>query len=483
MFEDSRLILFQGSLSTYAMSRKYLTLLLVFLSAITPQCLGAKTLEGDGYGTDLKKAQKSALATLASNIYVNVESKSSTYQDTTGVNKFSFEATVTTNIPMFGVRYKCTKKRNEHFCTAVLDTNSSNPLYKREIKRLVDDINDNYSIIVAVEQSAKLDILYSLLSTLRQYEKLVVVASLLADRNINIDKPNITTQQVISKITEQQSAVRSLNVAARLLNQQIDEKNIFIKPITLMNSREITPFSSALNEEVKSLLKTVKTKERATFLLTGNYIESNSGIKVSYDLSDKDGNTLKSFVVNLLPDSYVDFRTTPLAPDFDQLLHSGYAVSSDFKAALATNKGIRGLLFKEWEKIELLTKVNQPGYFYIVGYTKKAKLEQSYLVDLNDAPGDRRFITYVNADEVNKWISLGEFVVERPFGIESLQLVASTHDLLGYLPSYKYSFESGYYVISDDIEEGLKQTRGIKKVKKTGSSKSEAVLLFTTESN
>ncbi len=131
----------------------------------------------------------------------------------------------------------------------------------------------------------------------------------------------------------------------------------------------------------------------------------------------------------------------------------------------------------------VLLKVNKPGYFFVAGHIKNEENELSYLLDLADAPDDRRFVYFVNADEVNKWVSLGNFVVHPPYGIESLQVLASRNDLVDRLPAYTYDPDSEYYVLSGNIENSVAKTRGLKRKKLDTNNvepTSEAVLLFTT---
>ena len=40
----------------------------------------------------------------------------------------------------------------------------------------------------------------------------------------------------------------------------------------------------------------------------------------------------------------------------------------------------------------------------------------------------RKFINYINQDDANKWLELGEFTIEPPYGVESLQIIACTAD-------------------------------------------------------
>ncbi len=466
------------------MNRTFLsTTILLACSLCSTTVAYARTLEGQGYGRDIQQARSDALSALANNIYVNVESNTEIYQDNTGTDDFSYSANLTTNIPVYGVEYQCKKSKKEYLCAATLDTKEALPVYKAEIANIVEVIDEKYSSLEGKCQNEKLEVLYSLLGELDQYEKLSVMARYLSEHNIKHPTPSTNVQQINTEIVAHEDAVTNLNVAGNLIANRVTYENVFIKPATLQHSREVTPFASALTDEIKMRIDSTSNEDTADYILEGQYAQNKSGIRVNYSLSDRKGNTVTSVVINLLPKSYAQYRTTPLAPDFDQLLHHGYAISSDFKTALATNKGLRSLLFKQGEEVEILMKMNQPGYYYIVGYTKNEGTEQSYLLDLNDAPGDRRFIGYLNADDANKWVSLGEFVVDEPFGIESIQLMGSTTDLVGMLPPHRYEVESGYYVISHDIEQGVELTRGLKKAKTKKTQTAESVLMFTTQSN
>lgn len=456
---------------------------LILANAIlfSAQAVHALTIEGEGYGSNREKARINAISTLASNIHVQVESKTSSLRDNKGTDDFKVESTLTTNLPIIGAKYSCKEKSAESICTAKLDSDVSLPVYIKEAQQLVDKINKDYALLAKIEKSYRIDVLTEINTQYSQYEKLNTVINVLSGWKSKSVKPNVSRRQIALEITKQESIAQSLATAAKVLIKNIKVSNIYIKPATLYNSREITPFASALYEELKHRLNTVSKISNAKYILVGSYRQNKKGIRVSYDLADRKGNTVGSAVVNLAPSSYKQYRTEPLAPDFDKLLHSGYAVSSKFNAQLQTNKGSRTLLFHGGETIELVMKVNQPSYFYLVGYIKNSHDEKSYLVDLNDASGERRFIGYINADDVNKWVSLGEFEVEKPFGVESLQLIASNKDLVGSIPSYYFDRSDGYYTISDSVKDGVKKTRGLKKKKTKKQLKSESVLLFTTE--
>jgi hypothetical protein len=202
-------------------------------------------------------------------------------------------------------------------------------------------------------------------------------------------------------------------------------------------------------------------------------------------LLDNVGNTLQTRLVTLSPDSYKGLQVKPATIDFDRLLHEGIAVSNDFRVQITTNRGNENVLFNDKEEVELLVKVSRPGYFFVVGHVVKKDENSSYLLELGHADNDRRFIRYVNADDVNKWLSIGKFEVTAPFGVESLQVLASKDDPIDRLPTHLLDSKSELYVTAGSAEQSIINTRALKP-KRTVDDKAyqaETVLMFTTMSN
>ena len=165
--------------------------------------------------------------------------------------------------------------------------------------------------------------------------------------------------------------------------------------------------------------------------------------------------------------------------DFDALLNAGIISSSNLSVSLNSNRGSQNLLFANGEEVELFVKLNKMGYFYIVGYTQTKEGKISYLLELGEGNTESKFTKFVNADDASRWISLGAFIIEAPFGIESIQVIASNQKISS-LPLAEYDEKSGYYIISKDINKALATTRGLKKKVSDKVEMSEDVLSFTT---
>ena len=77
----------------------------------------------------------------------------------------------------------------------------------------------------------------------------------------------------------------------------------------------------------------------------------------------------------------------------------------------------------------------------------------------------RRFVQFVNANDINCCISLGEFEIYPPLGLEHLQVIASKEDLEWSLPKCRFNEESEFYLVGKDPKDGLVKTRAAKRPK------------------
>ncbi len=113
------------------------------------------------------------------------------------------------------------------------------------------------------------------------------------------------------------------------------------------------------------------------------------------------------------------------------------------------------------------------------------KEKYSYLVNFTEEPGNGKFVHYVNGDEANRWVELGEFEVIPPLGVETLHMIASSSDLEGRVPVNYYDGSTGLYKIgvkssgsresSGDLapSDTVMATRGLMLKKKKTASWSE----------
>jgi hypothetical protein len=450
----------------------------------------AKTIIGKGFGITREEAKKEALSDLSSSIQVEVQSsfESMVKEVNRKVEEFTRNViTLKSELPILGAEYKFSKTRDGQESTAILNSESVVRLYGAQINEIKKNIDTLQRLIEkSPSRMEKYQLYTEILTGLKQYYKYKTVAILLGSKNIpDID---ITEVEIKNQLRKLEEKVDDLTMAAKLIARAIgDRDRIYIYPPTTRNSHEITQFADAVKKRLSAHVKTVQNPKDANFFLKGSYhILSNGkvGIELTYFLVDNEFNTVLSKVISLLPETYAGYQVRPKTLSFDKLLYEGFVVSNEFKIEITTNRGRTNLLFKEREEAEFLVKMNNPGYFYIVGHVVKPGNEQySYVIDFDatgEIRGDRKFIQYVNIDDVNKWISLGKFDIVAPFGVESLQLIASSKDLIDSLPFHGYDVETQLHVVSKDPNKAVMNTRAIKKKISKKVKSAEAVLLFTT---
>ncbi|MDD5059278.1 MAG: hypothetical protein PHQ60_15585 [Sideroxydans sp.] len=446
---------------------------------------------GEGWGDTEAAARREALSDLSSRISVTVRSS---FKSTQTVNSLTVEKTKTevvlqsanntmetnSELPILGADFVTNNEGSQISVKAVLETSKSLPLYEARLNELhsrMAALNSRVSKekAGATQYAAIMDIF----TMLDEFKKLNTVNTYLGGKP---QSSGVDEDALQSQLRATRKAVDSLDLAAQFMAEGIDESAVYIFPARASNSNEVTQFSAIMRDKLSKYIKTALTPREATYMLLGQYEETGEGIDITYRLLDSSALAQKTNSVHLAKAAYAGIVTTPKTTDFDQLLKAGVAVSGNLRAEVSTNQGSHDLLFEEGDEIELMVKLSEQGYFYVVGHTVKDSEKNSYLVELRDVEAPQKFVYFVNAVDANKWINIGKFQVAPPYGVEGLQVFASNKNLADSLPSVKFDSASGLYLVAAaNHTEGIVKTRAIiKKFSKTAET-SEASLMFTTK--
>jgi hypothetical protein len=453
---------------------------LLLISLLLPLGTSAATLNAEARAGSREQAQRQALADLADSIFVNVQSESFSLVEGSGKRKEELQIKSSSDIPLIGADIQCSEVEREVLCKVSLDSAKSLPLYAQKIKEQLNEINALDLRIAKTKGEARYTLLMQALTLIEQFDKYRAVAQMLGETNATL--PARTRSDTEAQLRELEKAAPTLQLAAQVLAKGLKAEALYVYPPVPHGSHEVTPFSRVMRDRLAEKLKNVDSVDKAQTLLRGEYEILDNGIHLTYRLLDTSGNTLETRVATLAPAAYQDLQVKPTTMDFDRLLHEGIAVGNDFKVQVTTNRGSADVLFNEKEEVELLVKLNRSGYFYVVGHVAKKNENYSYLLEMAEGENDRRFIRYVNADDVNKWLSLGKFEATAPFGVESVQLIASNDDPINRLPAHQFDKKAELYLTSSNAQQGIIKTRALKP-KRTESDKQyqgEAVLMFTT---
>lgn len=467
----------------------YYPFIAFLLLSFRPDVFAAE-ITGQGWGDSEASAKREALADISSRISVTVRSRFKTTQTVKSMTiaKTRAEAvdqasenTIETNseLPILGADFIVGKEGAQVSVKAILHTSRSLPLYENKLNELHERINAlNASASSAKEGEARYNAIMDMLTLLDEFKKLNTVAIYLGD---SPRSPAVSEDALRSQLRAVTKQVDSLDLAAKLLTEGVNETGVYIFPAKAGNSNEITPFASLLKDKLSVHIKTSLNPHDAAYTFSGQYQESADGIDITYRLVDANAVAQKTTTVHLSKKAYAGLETTPKTTDFDQLLKAGVAVSGDLHVEVTTNFGSHDLLFKEGDEVEFMVKLSEAGYFYVLGHTAKQVESNSYLVELHQAEGPRKFVYYVNADDANKWISIGKFQVIAPFGVEGIQVFASSKDLVDALPPANLDPATGLYLVAANPKEGIMRTRAIVKKFSQTVQTSETSLVFTTE--
>jgi hypothetical protein len=434
-------------------------------------------ISGIGFAQTNKEAKKEALSDLSQVIKSEVRSSfESTTTDKSQNSKSNIK--ISSNLPILGADFTFIDRELEVEAKVKLSPAKVSFLYTKKLQNINQEIKTIIKELKNAKPSLKLQLYTQAYSLLKDYDRYESVALILGAKLPK--RPLLTKTKVKLELSKLNSDINTLEMASNILATSFIEKNIYVYPPLMQNYTTVAEFGSVFSKELKSKVKSVKKPEDALYILVGEYTLVKNMMVLNYELlSKKTNEVVVSKTININEKAYEGIKTKPNNIDFDALLNSGVIQSSSLKVSLNSNKGSENLLFKHGETVQLFVKLNKMGYFYIVGYTQTKEGRLSYLLELQEGRGNSKFIKFVNADDASRWISLGEFTVEKPFGIESLQVIASNKKI-SYLPAVKYNEDSGYYVISNNIKKALSQTRGIKKKRNKKTEFSEDVMSFTT---
>ncbi len=467
------------------MNFRLLSLLLFCL----PLTSHAAVLQAEARAASKEQAQRQALSDLANSIFVQVQSESSSdvqSESSGGVNgsvrrKDEMHVKSSSDIPLIGAEINCDSLGREVVCKVSLESSKSLALYGKKLHELLAEIGALEPRIAKAMGSERYALLTQALTLIEQYEKYRTVAQQLGATQFA--PPPRSRGDTEAQLRELEKATSSIDIAAQALTKGLKAEAVYIYPALPNSSSEITPFASVVRDHLAAKLSPVASAELAKTFFKGEYEILDDGIHLSYRLLDMAGNTLATRVVKLAPEAYRGLQVKPATLALEKLLGAGLAENGDFRAQLSTKRGSEALLFNEHEEVELLVKLNRPGYFYVVGHVLKTGENHSYLLELEEADSNRRFVRYVGADDANKWLSIGKFEAAAPFGVDSLQLIASQNDPLkkaNDLPSYNLDSKTGLYIIAASAQEGITKTRAIIRKKEEQEYRAVAKLMFTT---
>jgi len=413
---------------------------------------------GYGYGNNENQAKQEAADALSEQIFDKINRSPVKYNyGITKDNRISIISSIF-SVPHLGYLYsRQSSPLDVLYFSAKLDKEYAIMAYKQAITTIQSEIQ---KMNIKTEKNQDDNLMLSIvLGSIEQHAKLQTVHKLLSGTFHDEISFSDVKQETEKRLIANQKKALSFDQAVDQLSRGINEENILILPITTDKSHEITPFSNKLHNQLTKHINSTNKRTRGIkktntkFWYTGTYYTVEGGLIARYSLIDQRGTTIKSNIAFLSSESYKDYRTAPLNPEMDQLINDSLPSNSSLKLQFRINNIPVSNTFSRGQEIALTIKMNEPGYYYLVAHN--ISTEKSYLIEIETGS----FIGHINSSDVNKWVNIGEFTLQPPFGVEHLQLIAGNIDLKSSLSKSTWDEFSGYHLIADSVTDGIKRTR------------------------
>ena len=442
-----------------------------------------------------------AIADVSSQLFSQVSSrqflKSSSSQDHFS-SSFQQKIHVVSNLPIHGVsKERETTIDGKYFLLLSFDKESAAHIYKEKANSLAKELDAILEDYKKQKSIASREVILNTLSRkLESYEKYLLVARLLNQKNMLqpkikpyfIEKQLRELHNTTSKNIEELSSI----LASAITKSKIDG-SIKVMPFSYEDRGIYSSFSSELRDYLEKALSehvNITSKHNSPYKLSGNYFLQGSSLVAKAVLYDSFGDIVAVSMAKMKIDKRERSHYIPKKNEYANLNEP--TLSSNLTIQARMNKMSRDLLFKEGDSVNLEIKVSKESYVYIIGNMRTEDGKQiQYLMPLNDRHGKAKYQMHIPYQNANLWVSVGEFTVYPPFGVEVLQIFATNIDIIKELPHTKTTLIDGqeYDVIVDKNKSAMPATqsiqnfRGLKLSKRNKElEKAETIVKFSTVS-
>lgn len=500
----------QNKIVTKKLSHIGLALVLTCSVVLSQPVSGSLTdlLTGEGYAANTNSpgnillAKQHAMTDLANQIQSKVVS-SLIYEVTENSNSLQEYITSKVNLisemEISGVRWEVDKDGEFITARAILNKYEGLKLYRAKLNHSVTKINEAVKtaneLILSSNHRQALKELFNASMLFNRYEQDLIIYLVLGGEELNLFFPQYSRAFVdaeINKLTETKFSGfnDAINGLCFQIAEQLDENaRLIITPFNFEDTDWGSEFSNyAARQLMHGILEyprgktvSIAVESEITFndstinIIRGNYWLKNDLVELLLLIYNANGTAKGSARVNF-PVTFLDSLHIAYQPQnfIDAMTENKYftkdeIVYGSLKLDFWTNKGNRNLIFQKDEKMKLYVRVNTPAYIRFIYHLAngiRTPLYENY---------------YIDETKVNKTIELpDEFVCTPPFGVEKLQIFASSEPFPELnTKNIKIAGEQ-YTVLVEDLPDFLTVTRGFLKNKNQEIKSAERVITITT---
>ncbi len=259
--------------------------------------------------------------------------------------------------------------------------------------------------------------------------------------------------------------------------------DVRLVPFSYQDTKMSSPFSqvllrkfeqSLISEAHYAITLTGKYEQginqSVEYFISGTYWEEGEFIKIMSVMRDKNNRAIASSEITIAKQLLDSLNIQVKPENFEEaysrmkVFKQDEVIHGDLLVEVWTNQGDENLIFSEGDSLRLYVRVNKECYLRFIYH-----LADGNIVMLLDN-------YFVNSDKVNMVYELPhDFVCAEPFGVEVLQLNASTEKFA----PLAIEKVDGYQFITEPLGEVIHKTRGIKRAD-AGLMQAEQRLIITT---
>ncbi len=446
--------------------------------------VGYGVAENTGSDKDLEHAKAGAMRDLASQIQCRI--KAEYIENITKISKsqkeyISSKCKLISELQLEGVKFEIQQTRKFVYAWAILNRIEAGKIYRQKIEKLIEKMKEKMEeadyLISAGDKTSALKKLFEMGKIFDRFEEMSLIY-LVISGNPPPPAP-FPRYQISTKIHELthkdfknfEDVITSL---AFQIIQQTGNAKIEVFPFEYEDTDFGSEFSHYLQQKLKSTIARLIKSGKRNIYVYGNYWVMRGKMKIIAILYDADkkeiaGSAEVTFPENFLRNIGIDYKPKNFV---QAMIDKKYfapeeIVYGGLKVEFWTNKGTKHLLYKKGEIMKIYVRVNKPCYLQFIYHL---------------ANGMRTLLLnnyYIDEDKVNKVVELPyEFECVPPFGVEKLQIFASTEPLPE--PDVKTVEIEGvkYKVLKEDLKDFLLTQRGF--ILKNEEKSAERVLTITT---
>lgn len=461
--------------------------------------VGEGSAENTGNPADLVAAKERAMGDLANQIQANVNSEfvNQVTESAQSLSEYAqSKIKVISKMHIEGAQYEVHKSKDYITVRAILRKDEATELYAAKTKKLITSLQAQMQrvnkLIQSGENEQALSQLFEASKLFNEVEQNLIVYMILGGMNPDALQPKLSRADLddkIFKLTKKDfhSFDDVLNGLCFQIAKQIKSgEKVTVFPFQFQN----TAFGSQLSDYIRQQIyfhlpkfirfqqgKVDEQGKTKGIQITGSYWLHGEQAELLATLFDEKGVTFGSarikFPTRFLDETQVAYKPQNFAEAMSekQYFAKNEVVYGDLKLEFWTNKGSENLIFKEGEQMKLFVRVNTPAYvrfIYHLANGMRTPLIDSY---------------YIDQSKVNKVVEIAagyDIVCAPPFGVEKLQVFASSEPFPKLQVTSTRIEGEEYTVLADDLQKFLQKTRGFIRKKPQSVKSAERVITITT---